>query len=47
LLEEAYGSQGVEFDGLHMLVPRCVNIRRYGLVGVNASLLAWALRPFS
>jgi hypothetical protein len=34
-------------DGLHMLGPGSLTIKRFGPVGVGVSLWVWALRPSS
>ena len=47
MFEQLYGGQGVECDGLYMIGPGSGTIWRCGLVGVDVSLLAWALRPYS
>ena len=38
VFEQAYGDQGVECDGLNMLVPGSGAIRRCGLIGGSASM---------
>jgi hypothetical protein len=39
MFEQAYGGQGVECHGLHMLGPGSGTIWRCGLVGVGVPLL--------
>jgi hypothetical protein len=42
MFKEAYGVQGIEYDGLYMLCPGSGTIRRCDLVGVGISLWVWA-----
>jgi len=39
VFEQAYGSQGVECDGLYMLSPGSGTIGSFDLVGVGVALL--------
>ena len=39
MFEQAYGGQGVEYDGLYMLSLEPGTDRRCGLVGVGVALL--------
>ena len=45
MLEQAYGDQGGECDGLYMLGSGGGTIRRCDLVGVGVLLWVWASDP--
>jgi len=47
VLEQTYGGQGMECDGLYVLVLGHSTIRHCGLVGVGMSIWVWALIPSS